>query len=106
MTLRDTLSWNLLEGWTGWGLVVVVLLISVLGITASVEKWIDPPRRQHVPHRVLVYREHPLNSLYTPHSPEHREGQIIGRSYPIPERGRAGRNYQAFALHTFCTHRW
>ena len=42
MTLRDTLSWNLLEGRTGWGLVVVVLLISVLGITASVEKWIDP----------------------------------------------------------------
>lgn len=42
MVLRDTLSWELLEGRTGWGLVVIVLLIGVLGITASVEKWIDP----------------------------------------------------------------
>ena len=42
MALRDTLSWNLLEGWTGWVFVVVVLLIGVLGITASVERWINP----------------------------------------------------------------
>ena len=42
MALRGMLSWDLLEGRTGWGIFVAVLLIIVLGITASVERWIDP----------------------------------------------------------------